>query len=279
MGVLSSLVHSFALEKYMKKGLNSYQLKLIALCFMILDHLYSNLNWPMHEYMNWPFWPQWIPVITRFVSPLFLYLMIDGFYHTRSRRKLLTRLSAVALIMLVGNVILNYIFHNVDTRTGEYTFRSLINGNNIFLTLAVLFAFVWCLENIKQRNKVAPNVVLAVAIGTFSLFLEGGLELLPVTLIVWFFHERKALQCVGICVWSGLLLAKALFSYFTGPAVTSLYTDLCFDNEWAMFVVIFFILLYNGERGKNTKFSKYLFYVIYPIHLWILEIVRNLIIP
>ena len=263
----------------MKKGLNSYQLKLIALCFMILDHLYSKLNWPMHEYLNWPFWPQWIPVITRFVSPLFLYLMVDGFYHTRSRQKFLTRLFTAALIMQAGNIVLNYVFHNVDHYTGKYTFRSLLNGNNIFLTLAVLFAFIWCLENMKQRKKVILNVVLAFLTGAFSLFLEGGFELLPVTLVVWFFHERKALQCVGICVWSGLLLAKALISYFTGSMGTSLYVDLCFDNEWAMFVVIFFILLYNGERGKNTKFTKYMFYVIYPLHLWILEIVRNLIIP
>jgi len=31
--------------------------------------------------------------------------------------------------------------------------------------------------------------------------------------------------------------------------------------------------------GEIYEISKYLFYVIYPIHLWILEIVRNLIIP
>lgn len=263
----------------MKKGLNSYQLKLIALCFMILDHLYSILSWPTHEYLNWPAWPQWISVITRFVSPLFLYLMIDGFYHTRSRQKFLIRLFAAAFIMQGGNVVFNYLLHNVDRNTGKYTFRSLVvNGHNIFLTLAVLFAFVWCLENVKQRKQVILNGCLAFVTAVFSLVTEGGLYLLPITVVVWLFHERKALQCVGIGIWSILLLIKALVSFYAGNSGTTLYVDLCFDNEWAMFLVIFFILLYNGERGKNTKFTKYLFYVIYPLHIWILEIVRHLIV-
>ncbi|MBP3754774.1 MAG: hypothetical protein J6I66_07945 [Lachnospiraceae bacterium] len=39
------------------------------------------------------------------------------------------------------------------------------------------------------------------------------------------------------------------------------------------------LLLYNGERGKNIPFTKYMFYVIYPVHLWILMIVRYMIMP
>ena len=72
----------------MKKGLDAYKLKLIALLFMITDHVYSYLNAPVHGYQAGASWPQWIPVLTRFVSPLFLYLMIDGFYHTSSRKKI-----------------------------------------------------------------------------------------------------------------------------------------------------------------------------------------------
>ena len=48
-----------------------------------------------------------------------------------------------------------------------------------------------------------------------------------------------------------------------------------FDNEWAMLLVIPFILLYNGKRGiNNASFSKYMFYVVYPVHLWILMILN-----
>ncbi|MCR5528195.1 MAG: hypothetical protein K6F49_03155 [Saccharofermentans sp.] len=73
------------------KGIDSYRLKLTALIFMLPDHICSELNVPAHTRLGCPLWPQWIPVITRFVSPLFLYLMVEGFYHTRSRIKYLRR--------------------------------------------------------------------------------------------------------------------------------------------------------------------------------------------
>ncbi|MBO7453612.1 MAG: hypothetical protein J6U54_25035 [Clostridiales bacterium] len=117
-----------------------------------------------------------------------------------------------------------------------------------------------------------PITVIFTA--ALNLILECGFYLLPVAFVVWLFYGKKSLQCVGICVCCVILLAKALISHYTGNTGTSLYVDLCFDNEWAMFLVTFFILLYSGERGKNTKFSKCVFYVIYTVHLWILMTVR-----
>lgn len=261
----------------MRKELDSYKLKLIALIFMILDHVYSYLNAPLHGYQSGATWPQWIPVITRFVSPLFLYLMIEGFYHTRSRRKYLIRLFTAALIMWSGNIAINLLFHNVNVLTGKYSFSSLIEGHNIFLTLAVMFIIIWCLDNIKQHKHMVLSIILAIFMAALSLILEGGIYLLPIAVIVWFFYGKKSLQCTGIGIYCVALLIKALVSHYTGNTGTSLYVDLCFDNEWAMFLVIFFILLYNGERGRNTKFTKYMFYVIYPVHLWILMVIRFLI--
>lgn len=96
---------------------------------------------------------------------------------------------------------------------------------------------------------------------------------------MWFFHGKKSLQCAGIGVYSLAWLAKSLFSYFTAVKSSgTFYSYMCFSNDWAMFAVIFFILLYNGKRGKNTAFTKYMFYIIYPIHLWILMILRYIII-
>ena len=46
------------------------------------------------------------------------------------------------------------------------------------------------------------------------------------------------------------MLVKALVGYDPN-VVDSFYSDMCFDDQWAMAAVIPFILLYNGERGKN----------------------------
>ncbi|MBO4457082.1 MAG: hypothetical protein J5802_05135 [Butyrivibrio sp.] len=256
----------------MERGLDAYRLKLIALLLMIVDHV--------HTYILWCYThtPQWISVVTRIVSPLFLYLMIDGFYHTRSRKKFLLRLFAAAFIMLIGKVIINYSFHNVDYITGEYSFSSLTQGNNIFLTLAWMFALVWCMENIKYKKNTILNVFLAIIIAFLSLASEGGFYLLPITVIVWWFHGRKKWQCLGICAWCIILFIKSLSNNLMGNTGNiSLYSYMCFSNEWGMFLVVPFILMYNGERGKNTKFTKYLFYVAYPVHLWILMIISYLL--
>lgn len=248
----------------MKNGLDAYKLKLIALLFMILDHVHTHL-WFYGST------PQWISVITRFVSPLFLYLMIEGFYHTRSRKKYLIRLSVAALVMLIGNISINLFFHNVNPDTGRYRFFTLIGPNNIFMTLALLFGFVWCLENIKQRKNVLLSCFLAKISAFVCLFSEGGIFLLPVAIIIWFFRGKKHLQCIGIVALSIALFIQSITSY-TGA--TTMYSHLCFNNEWGMFLVIPFILLYNGKRGRNTAFSKYLFYIIYPAHIWLFVILN-----
>ena len=242
----------------MEKELDAYKLKLIALAFMILDHVHTYI---FHSQ------PEFISLITRFVSPLFLYLMIDGFYHTRSRKKFLIRLFVAGIIMMLGNRGINEIFYIIDPQKYDY----YLPWNNILITLAFLFAFVWCLENIRQRNKIKLNIFLAIIAAFCCLFCEGGIYLLPIAFVVWFFHGKQNLQFAGISAWCIFILIYELSYYFTAKPC-GLYPYLCFNNEWAMITVIPFILLYNGKRGKNTPFSKYLFYVAYPLHLWLLLI-------
>ena len=49
---------------------------------------------------------------------------------------------------------------------------------------------------------------------------------------------------------------------------------LTMNSDFLIILAVPFMLSYNGERGVNNKFSKYLFYVFYPLHLWILEIMK-----
>ena len=240
----------------MEKGLDSYKLKMIALVFMILDHIHTYL---FHSQ------PRFVSLITRFVAPLFLYLMIDGFYHTRNRLKFLIRLLVAGIIMQLGNTAINELFHHLDPQ--KYDFY--LPWNNIFLTLASLFAFVWCLENVRQHNRKVLNIFLAFITAALSIFCEGGIYLLPVAFVVWLFHDKKHLKYVGIIVWCIIILAFGLYNYYTSNSC-DLYTYLCDFSQWAMFSVIPFIHLYNGKRGKNTASSKYLFYIVYPVHLWII---------
>ena len=38
----------------------------------------------------------------------------------------------------------------------------------------------------------------------------------------------------------------------------------------------FMLFSYNGEKGSEGRFSKWFFYVFYPLHLFVLTIIKNL---
>lgn len=92
--------------------------------------------------------------------------------------------------MELGNIILNWATHCVNLVTGKVDLWSLMSGNNIFATLAVMFSILWLIDTIKQRKKwilFIPVFLLSFLV----IFLEGGIYLLPIVLLSYFFMEIK----------------------------------------------------------------------------------------
>ncbi|CAM3562011.1 TraX family protein [Erysipelothrix urinaevulpis] len=253
------------------KGFTAYQLKIGALFFMILDHC--------HTYLG--IGPTWIALLPRFVAPLFVYFLVEGFHYTSDRRKYFTRVAIFATLMFIGNISINYYFKNVDPMTNQMTLYSLLQGNNIFFTLSLHLLLLGCIERFKRVN-AAHRLIYAVAfilITFVSLaFSEGGLYLYPILFLSYSFMNDKQTLSAGIIAWSLLFFIKAIITYATGASGISLIDTLLFNNEWAMAFVVVPLLLYSNQRGRNDSFSKWLFYIVYPAHLWILMILRYLII-
>ena len=176
--------------------------------------------------------------------------------------------------MLLGNILINLGLGSKDPITGKINFYSLIQGNNIFMTLAVFIVLLILLENIKNKHKTKTSIALFVLFSAFSiLFTEGGMELYLVLLITYYYNKKISLS---ILVLSFLRLVIAIFKYFSGSTGASFIASMSFHSSWAMVFVIIPILLYNNKRGRNDSFAKWLFYIIYPLHLWILKIVAML---
>lgn len=233
------------------KTMNAFQLKVIALVVMFLDHLY--LAFP--ELL-----PLWIHPLSRFVAPLFVYLMVEGFFHTRNRVKYQLRLFGCALLMQVGNMLLNHAFSDGQIRV----------DNNIFLTLAVGFAIIWLFAYSQQRGGIARvsaiiGASLLIAFG--FAFAEGGVDLILFTLLVYFFRGRMRAIMIG-CVLLTILLFAMTYETYETAALT--FRMLMQHSDFLVLTVIPFIRLYNGQRGGQGLIAKYGFYVFYPLHLWIL---------
>ncbi len=279
-------------------GCSEFTLKMVALVFMVIDHVHSYLD----------VGSAWISLLPRFVAPLFVYFLVEGFYHTHSWKKYFLRVFSFAMIMLGGNVTINCVFLSVNDMIEEIDFYSLMEGNNIFLTLAVyllLLKFVQKIQeswrakadqNAKLSQKAGKNrkaqagremrtscdvkrygyLILVIGLSVLSIpFCEGSIYLLPLLFVFYFCRGKKSWICAGVAIWSALLFVKALASYYSGGTGISLYATLCFSNEWAMIAVLIPIFLYSGRRGNDSKIAKWLFYIIYPVHLWILMIWSN----
>ena len=254
-------------------GLDGFELKLIALLFMLFDHVRS--------YVAYDLLPEWTSLIPRFVAPLFVFFLVEGFYYTHDRRAYALRLYTAAAVMTVGNMVINIVFHNVDPLTGDVTLYSMLQGNDIFLTLALFLSIMIFVDRARysQDGPVARISASAgaVALSGISLLCEGGLYLLPVLGCFYFLKDHRGRACAGVAVWCAMLFAHACLSALSGSTGISLASTLCFDNEWMMVAVIPFILCYNGERGCDTRAARNLFYWFYPIHLWVLMVAAHLL--
>lgn len=113
--------------------------------------------------------------------------------------------------------------------------------------------------------------ILAIALIPLGLFTEGGISLISFILITYFFRGNMKRIIIGYSVLSILLF---LTSYVQLDTLEMTMNMLMFNSDFLLILVVPFIMLYNGERGPNNKFNKYLFYVFYPLHLWLLAIIK-----
>ena len=87
--------------------MNTYKLKLIAIITMLIDHIAAVLI--PSDTMLWLV----MRCIGRLAFPIFVFLLVEGFHHTRDVKKYLLRLGAFALI---SEVPFDLAFYGTDAR-------------------------------------------------------------------------------------------------------------------------------------------------------------------
>ncbi|NMA82466.1 MAG: conjugal transfer protein TraX [Epulopiscium sp.] len=224
------------------KGFTSFQLKFIMTIFMLLDHIAQFI----------PGAPIWFHYIGRLVAPIFFYLLVEGFYHTRDRIQYMKRLYIGALFMFIGSSLLDTVI---------FPQEGYGIPNNIFLSLALGIHLLYFIESIKRKESTKDKrieKIKAIFIGFLSLFSEASFLGLGMVLIFYFFREDRKKLSVGY-----LLLSS--FFIFSMPLT---YENLFLLNyQWMMAFALPFFFLYNGQQGRKVK---NFFYIFYPLHIWIL---------
>ena len=232
------------------KCLNSWQLKVLMAALMLLDHLHI-----IHDLFS-PEVTTIFTIISRCVAPVYAYLLVEGVFHTRSLKNYCLRLFALAGVVFLGNTILNKIFETFSSGVLEINLKYLYINNNVVFTLALGVFVVILIKMCEERGVkfwLCSLSLICFIVG--FLYGEWGSVLLPFIVIVYVFREKTVYKIIG-------------YSF------TEIVAILLPFGEPLFFLSFPFILLYNGKRGVNTRFSKYFFYVFYPLHIWILAIIN-----
>ena len=183
------------------------------------------------------------------------------------------RLFGWAAIMAVGNGLIEALLRSKDIHV----------DNNIFLTLAlgVLTLNIISDSNksfVKNRLAKVLQIVLAGIIFIVGFgFSEGGNIVIPFMLITYFFRESPKKRNAGYTIYALILAAFSISGVFSYDDPMLALDMMLYNSDWLFITVLPFMYLYNGQRGKNNKFTKYFFYVFYPVHLWIIALISYFI--
>ena len=223
-------------------GISADALKWIALLTMLCDHAGAVL------FVQYPV----MRLIGRTAFPLFVWLLVEGFFHTSSRKKYLGRM---AFFALVSELPFDLALYGRPDRQGQ----------NVFFTLSISLVMLVFLERAMdacERKRQAGEKALLqtlAAVGTVAAAMAAA-ELFcvdfggrgPLLAALFYCYKRKgspglAVSFLIFCLSMGLLTAMVeIFGIVSVPLIAR----------------------YNGKRTGRGRGR--LFYLFYPLHLLIL---------
>ncbi len=234
-----------------KKGVSGSTLKIIAIVTMFIDHIGATILFRMIQSYattgitlgEWSY-QELVQVymamryIGRIAFPIYCFLLVEGMEKTRNRGKYALRLGMFAL---ASEIPFDLAFSN---KVLEFGYQ------NVFFTLFIGLVTMIVVEKIEQGLKEATallryvtEILIVIPGALLAEFLctdYGAIGVICI-MVLYLFRKNKISQIVAGC---GAFLWET-----TAPLA---------------FIPIAF---YNGKRGLKLK---YVFYLFYPVHLFLL---------
>ena len=223
-------------------------LHLLAMALMLCDHVGLALL-PEQTVLR---------CIGRLAFPIFAFLAVEGYQHTRNLKGYLLRLLAAAVL-------------------SELPFDLLCSGRlfdplhqNVLWTILIGLGTLYLADSAKSgREGAAAAAALLLGAG---LALAGrtdyGCAGVMTILIFWIFRERswknRAMQAFLLWIVHGFLLA--------GPAVPVL--GFWVGMQTLALGALAPIWLYRGRQGCHSRGFRLLCYGFYPAHMLVLALIR-----
>lgn len=226
------------------KILSGSWLKLLAIVSMTIDHTaqhvfyhLSSLNAPLFTLGNRPFSCVLLMVcFGRLAFPLFAFLAVEGFIHTRDFRKYSLNLLLFALLSVIP-------WHLI-----RYGCMFSLRSQNVLFTLLLGILSLDAVRRWENGQITAFRLLismLTLLITADLLHTDYGARGLAFILAIYILRHKPALQAtIGWCL---------------------------LPFRWVAAIAFIPMNMYNGRRGFiQGAVSKYAFYAFYPLHLLVL---------
>ena len=224
---------------------SSHTLKILACIFMVIDHV------------GYALFPELrlLRIIGRIAFPIFAFFIAEGCRYTRNKLK------RWATIFLLG-----FVFETV-----YFLYTKEFYGN-IFLTFSLSILLIYCLQWAKSVSKEKKFIAVIAFLGSFlSLYLvckkipvDYGFAGVITPLFVSLLDSEKRKTTTDKDLFFKLVFLSV------GLLLITWTSDPNNSQIWSL-LALPLIAFYNGKPG-NTKY-KYGFYVFYPVHLLLIEII------
>ena len=236
--------------------LTSFALHIMAMVFMIFDHLWG--VFATDGYL-------WMTCIGRLTYPIFAFMIVEGYFHTKNLKKYVLRLLIFALISEIPfNLVMSSSWIAPLHQNVLWTF--LIGILLIFLN--------------EKANKKALWVRILVFIGTALLgcllgiitfvdYNHGGVLII---LLFYVFRERKWWALLGQIVCLYFISVEVISGQFIPIELFGKTFELVVQSFCVLALIP--IWLYQGKQGPYNKAIRYLYYGFYPAHLLLFALIR-----
>lgn len=246
------------MKKKLRPETTSMSLHLMAMALMLCDHLWGTVI-PGND---------WLTCIGRIAFPIFAFLLVEGYFHTRNLKKYTFRLLLFAVL-------------------SEIPFN-LAMGSSILYPVHqnVLWSFLIsiCLVHWNEKAKNTGKTWLRVLVGLATILIACISGLIAMVdyyhagiltvLVFYFFRQRKWWSFIAqfVCLWYINIEMLGGFAYEIqiGEQVC------CFVRQGFALLALIPIWLYRGRQGYHSKALQWICYAFYPLHLLILGILKLL---
>lgn len=228
-------MNQLALNRF--KVLSGSSLKVLACVSMFIDH-FAKIYLIKYDWARMTLFSlvgkkfsvvQLMVMFGRFAFPIFAFLLVTGFLHTKDRKRYGLNLFIFALL---SEIPFNLMFNNALTFPKQ----------NVMFTLLLGYIALCCLEHFKEKPLISVFSIVLLYVITRLIRADYGS--------------------------SGYLFILLLYGLRNEKALQSLACSIMLSMKFMVFLSFIPINMYNGERGFiKSKFAKYCFYAFYPLHM------------